>query len=424
MPNGSLANPFKDKYPKYLSFSMTVLLLALTFFLSMTIALQGENIQKATERLGQRKTNDTSIIITQTKNWKIYRNTTYKLEFKYPPDLTYKEEGSNIFQRKSNEGEQVSGTVEPSLRKVVFKNEREETQFTLEIYNSNLDAISEKDYLDNYLYTRGDCDVRWGFNIRSSEIIEYPDLRVLKVTGTNPKSQSCYYINNSSGNLFVFSTVDTGNQKLFNSLENILHQILSTFQFLETPVRLNLEVKKLETGYGIDELPPHNYPQSVEISISKKFTNDVQAYGVGNKVIIAPKNWTGRGSVGADGGTFIQLWPENGNENNPIITITEIPACVGCILGEAAIYFPEAERSYLESFPAPINKPSNLKTEKVDKQLVKFSLGKNPSMPEAIGAAYYNDNPLFFLREEIKLSGIDGKLADELINLTVSPLEN
>lgn len=50
----NLVNPFKDKYPHLLSFSMTVLLLALTFFLSMTIALQSQNIRKGSEKLEQR----------------------------------------------------------------------------------------------------------------------------------------------------------------------------------------------------------------------------------------------------------------------------------------------------------------------------------------------------------------------------------
>lgn len=49
-----LVNPFKGTSPKYLSFFMTVLLLALVFFLSMVIALQSQNIQNEAKRLKQK----------------------------------------------------------------------------------------------------------------------------------------------------------------------------------------------------------------------------------------------------------------------------------------------------------------------------------------------------------------------------------
>ena len=82
MKKESLVNPFKDGYPKYLSFSMTILLLALTFFLSMGIALQNQNIRQKSEKLEQEIIN--KLDNNKSKNttgWKTYYSPGFSFDY-------------------------------------------------------------------------------------------------------------------------------------------------------------------------------------------------------------------------------------------------------------------------------------------------------------------------------------------------------
>ena len=167
------------------------------------------------------------------RDWKTYTNIKYGIEFKYLSYLSYVEQGPNLFQQELDKGKQISGTVEPSLENVIFKDQKNATQFVLGIFQINLKDLSVNDYLNNFLYTRGRCDILWGFEPTTTSIMDLSNPKVLKVAGKKPGFQNCYYLTNQSGYLYVLSTEVYNNQAAFQTLESSLEQILSTFQFTE-----------------------------------------------------------------------------------------------------------------------------------------------------------------------------------------------
>ena len=229
--------------------------------------------------------------IDETANWKTYTNIKYGIEFKYPSYLSYVEQGPNLFQQKLDKGEQISGTVEPSLETVIFKDQKNAAQFVLGIFQISLKDISTNDYLNSFLYTRGDCDVRWGFEQSTTSMMDLSNPKVLKVTGKNPGFQSCYYLINQSGNLFAISTYSFDNQASFKTMESLLNQILSTFNFLEqSDVQKNIQwVTYNNSEYGFT----FQYPSemTLEIDGGKEGFYDLVAefvtsdYGVSVKAI-------------------------------------------------------------------------------------------------------------------------------------------
>ena len=235
--------------------------------------------------------NQNSLIDEKIVNWKTYTNIKYGIEFKYPSYLSYVEQGPNLFQQKLDKGEQISGTIEPSLETVIFKDQKNAAQFVLGIFQISLKDISTNDYLNSFLYTRGDCDVRWGFEQSTTSMMDLSNPKVLKVTGKNPGFQSCYYLINQSGNLFAISTYSSNNQASFKTMESLLNQILSTFNFLEqSDVQKNIQwVTYNNSEYGFT----FQYPSemTLEIDGGKEGFYDLVAefvtsdYGVSVKAI-------------------------------------------------------------------------------------------------------------------------------------------
>ena len=185
-----------------------------------------------------------------------------------------------------------------------------------------------------------------------------------------------------------------------------------------------LKVIILKTEYGIDNMPTPKYPQFIEVAIPPFLKDSVSAYGVGEKVLIAPKNWTGKGYIGADGNTYITLHPVNTERKGlPYVRVVEIPACVGCIYSEAAYYFEEAKKTYEREFSAPLNIPEGLEVSPLSPNLARYSL---PNTPEGIikvkGVAYFKEdnNQPYFTKMEIGLSKEEENLAEFLLNTFIS----
>lgn len=153
-------------------------------------------------------------------NLKTYTNEKYGFTFGYPANLTLAELGPNLFQQMLDRGEQISGTIEPSLNTVVAKSQSD-TAFIIQIFNTSLVDITPSDYFNNFLYTHGPCDVRWGFKATGTSTINTTTLPIIKVTGGNPEPQTCYYLTNRRGLLFVFDS------------KSSLDRLLSTFKFLD-----------------------------------------------------------------------------------------------------------------------------------------------------------------------------------------------
>jgi len=183
-----------------------------------------------------------------------------------------------------------------------------------------------------------------------------------------------------------------------------------------------LEVIILKTEYGIDNMPTPKYPQFIEVAIPPSLKDSVSAYGVGEKILIAPKNWTGNGFIAADGNTYITLHPVNTERKGlPYVRVVEIPGCVGCAYSEAAYYFEEAKKTYEKEFSTPLNIPEGLEVSPVSPNLARYSLPDTPEGIKVKGVAYFKEenNQPYFTKMEIGLSK-EEDLAEFLLNTFIS----
>lgn len=243
---GNLVNPFKDKYPHLLSFSMTILLLALTFFLSMIIAFQSRTIYKISEKLEKKVT---GIKLTQkVEDWKIYTNSQLGFSIEYPdyPDGVEIRENNNIVQIYKKA---ASGPYEyrefPEFQIKIIENE---------IYQAKVDWIKTQSDIRVLLTDDLYSNVKWenyGEWLVSSEPIAtfgnenyaymFTGEKIIQATSTKPRGE------------FI--------------------QILSTLTLLtDIP---NKKMSYSDGNYNFSFQTPTNY-----------FTSDIN-----NGVMIADKKW-------------------------------------------------------------------------------------------------------------------------------------
>jgi len=181
-----------------------------------------------------------------TSDWQTYHNAEFGFEVKYPSHLSFTEEGPNFTQQQLERGETISGTIQPSLDTIVFANQENNT-LSIEVFYPTEKSFLKSDYSDGYLYLRGPCDLRWGFEPSSIEEQNLSGHPALLVQGN---STNCGYLKSRTDNLIVVHSEDF----------NLLNQILSTFRFIEEINTSDWQTyRNEEFGYEV------KYPSTLEI---------------------------------------------------------------------------------------------------------------------------------------------------------------
>jgi hypothetical protein len=183
-----------------------------------------------------------------------------------------------------------------------------------------------------------------------------------------------------------------------------------------TPATITLTVHVLHTTYGIPSQAAYTYPKSTSLRNAGEFADQIAAFGGANHVWIGPKGWTGSAGVGADGGTGVDLHPVGGSSlSGPHIQFEATPACVSCMLGGAALYFPGAKQEYDKSFPAPLPPPPHgLRISRLSPTLVRYSLPDESGL--MVRGIVYFKGPYDFLESaRFVLPHADAKLLNFLM---------
>ncbi|MEI6478046.1 MAG: prepilin-type N-terminal cleavage/methylation domain-containing protein [bacterium] len=193
-------------------------------------------------------------------------------------------------------------------------------------------------------------------------------------------------------------------------------------------ISVTLKVKSFPTtssNTGKDGLEPTEkpYPATVTVSLPRSLSTAVGAYEAGNFVFLAPAGWTGKGSIGTDGGTYVAAYPVGGTDTSgPHFAIYDEEGCMTCISDDAATYFPDGPKWRSDNWPPPyaastvIFKSRTLLTP----QIVSYSLPTTKDGLSQDGIAYVGMSggkvaaPLY--HTEITLPASQHDLASTLLN--------
>lgn len=191
----------------------------------------------------------------------------------------------------------------------------------------------------------------------------------------------------------------------------------------EQRATITLTVHVLPTSYGTDVPPAENYPKTIQVNDAVSFSGRIAAYGLANRVFIAPKDWTGSAAVGADGSTLVTLFPVNGStKSGPRFRYENEGGCAGCALDAAAPYFPNAMREWKKwnGSLGPADKlPRRLKLIPISSTLTLYSSPDADSL-FGRGAACFAPSEPSFAKAEFFLAEGDAKLLNWLVNTVVS----
>ena len=315
---------------------------------------------------------------SQTANWKTYTNTKYGYLLKYPTWLSMTEGGNYS----------VDGVLVPNQKITSFsvgednlKNQeviREGFQLTIMV-DKNINSYTLGQLRDEKLV---DQDLKQ----QGQQPIDTLMIDGEKAYGARVQSAVGMYkiITLHNGELYTFS--------FESDITNIGKILLSTFKFTDQNQK-NFPVIKLNTEYGIPGLPAPSYPPSVSISIPDNLTDQLTAYGAASQVILGPKNWTGQGSVGADGNSGIVLYHQAGSpDKGERIEVFIASTGTGSALYEAASYFPWIQNNWQQlKMPAPAPSPKpGLNTVPVTSHLLKYTLPKTSDDLETNGIIFSN----------------------------------
>lgn len=135
------------------------------------------------------------------------------------------------------------------------------------------------------------------------------------------------------------------------------------------------------------------YPKTVDLDWYDTTATRIAAYGAAHSLWLAPRGYTGSGNAGADGSISVILYPQGGSgENPPYVRYQAIPACVGCILSQAAIYFDNARADLLHTFDSTmlnmIRTPKGMVIQRISRTLTIYTYQK--SNTQIRGVAYYS----------------------------------
>jgi len=203
---------------------------------------------------------------------------------------------------------------------------------------------------------------------------------------------------------------------------------------LSKKIEVSIPLIILETKLGVGEgenggpLPTRiTIPENIKINLPEVYSSQLSAYAIAayntiEPIIIGPKDWTGKGTIGANGNTVVELHPINTsvNKEGPYISYDEIPACWACFHWQAGKYFPLVQKEakgnpMLETSPIP-----NLKTIFLSPQIVAYSLPNTPDGLEVNGVAHMgilNNKPAQpFKKIEVALPKEQHELATVILN--------
>jgi hypothetical protein len=167
---------------------------------------------------------------------------------------------------------------------------------------------------------------------------------------------------------------------------------------------------------------PYNYPKTFPSPANA----DLAAYGAARNVWLGPREWTGEGSAATNGGKRLQLYPKGGDKpGGPHIVYYSESSCIGCMLGHAAAYFPQALIEYNETYnddgtnPPPIH--PRLRVEQIGPNMVAFMLPDSNGL-STHGIAYYRNDSVetYFAEATFTLPSQQATLSETLAKAFIS----
>lgn len=224
------------------------------------------------------------------------------------------------------------------------------------------------------------------------------------------------------GQQYVATKLGTTKKK-YDSQTTIGQIIAAEPQVLTQPktsanISVTLPVSVLQTGYGIgDGSYVFPYLKNLTVSVPKVYSDQLGAYGMANKIFIAPKNWTGSANVGADGSGGGSLYPQGGSTSiGPNLQYDVDPACVYCAYGAAAPYFSEARQWILANEPgSTVSDIPGITGSFINPKLYSFSLPNTADGLEVNGVAYFKTQP-YFTSLTVTLPASQHDLASLILN--------
>ena len=149
------------------------------------------------------------------------------------------------------------------------------------------------------------------------------------------------------------------------------------------------------------------------------------AYGIAYEVWVAPKGWTGDGVEGGDGNVVATLYPHpyTGTSDSTLhVSYYEVPACLMCMLENAALYFPGAMKEYNEEYNKDhtdnIVIPADLKIKRISRTLVTYAYPVKHNLLSR-GVAYYRPSGDYYAEASFVLPENDTLLADLMTKIFI-----
>ena len=152
-------------------------------------------------------------------------------------------------------------------------------------------------------------------------------------------------------------------------------------------------VTVLPSTFGFSDRYVPRYPATVRLRVPTEHALLLDAYGVADRILVAPRGWFGGGDEGMDGSAEATLGPRSGSPvPTGFVKLDEYPYCVGCAAGAAAKYFSRVREHYAEITLAP---PSTtpplrplLRRVYLTPHLIAYQAPSTPGGLEINGVAY------------------------------------